>query len=222
MELVLSVLLAYIVYGISQVTDDLLGRAIDRPMWAMRPTLGKALFVAATWFTRPFLESCPTNPVVRGIAASLLSVTLPMVVLTGFIWCCIAAANYVFDSTFLRVAATAVLMLILAPFVLPLITILMLPLTLLILWPLDLLFPLRENIDTQTLTWCRTCKHHRKSKEYEDIFSGLWRSKSMPRSDKLPCNIALETSDVWKRYFSSEPKSRSLFPKDCPSYGKRA
>jgi hypothetical protein len=115
-----------------------------------------------------------------------------------------------------------VLIVIGALFVLPLIRLIMVPLTLIVAWPLDLLFPLKESKDAQTTKWCRNCKHHRKSKEYEDIMKGLWRSKTMPRSDKLPCNIALETSDVWERYYSSELSSRTLFPKDCTFFEKLA
>lgn len=57
MEIIGSAILAYLISGISQVTKDLGGHTIDRPMWAMRPTLGKAIFVALIW---------PTNPIIKG------------------------------------------------------------------------------------------------------------------------------------------------------------
>jgi len=216
-ELVISAFLAYALSGISQVFNDLSGHVKDRPVWTMHPTLGMALFVGATWITRPFYK----GQTGRQFAFGLLAVTLQMVILTGFIWGCIVAANQFFDSTFLRIATAAVLMVIGALVVLPLISVLMMPLTLLIAWPLNLLFPLKRSSDVQRIKWCRTCKHHRKSREYEDTLSGLWHSDSMPRSDKLPCKIALETAGVWTRYFSSEPSSRTLFPNDCPSYEPR-
>lgn len=192
-------------------------------MWTWRPTLGKILIVGASWFTRPFLENIHrSGQVARGIAFGLLGVSLQMVVLTFLIWGCIFVANYFFDSTLLRVATTAILTIIGVFIVLPLINVLLIPLTLLISWPLDLLFPLKETTEAQNIQWCRTCKHYRKSKEYEDTFKGLWRSESMPRSDKLPCNISLETANVWQLYFSLEPDSRALFPKDCSFYEKKA
>jgi len=224
MELITSVFLAYILSGISQVSNDLGVRAPDKPMWAMRPTFGRALLVGATWSTRPFLENINSKgQVARGIAFGLLSISLQMVVLTFFIWGCITAAPYFFDSTISRGVTTAILMFIGALIVLPLISVLMIPLTLIVAWPLDLLFPLKEASDVQAINWCRTCKHHRKVQEYEDISNkGLWRSETMPSSDKLPCNIALETGNVWKQYFSSMPVSRALFPKHCPVFEKRA
>ena len=56
MEIIISAILAYFLSGIYQVTKDVGGRVIDRPMWAMRPTLGKAILVALTWPTRPIIE----------------------------------------------------------------------------------------------------------------------------------------------------------------------
>jgi hypothetical protein len=222
MKIVISALLAYILSGISQVSKDLAGRATDRPMWTTRPTVGKALLVGATWIIRSFLESIhQTGQIARGIAFGLLGITLQMVVLTFFVWGCIAAAATIFDSMLLRLVAMLALMMIGSFIVLPLINVLMVPMTLVLAWPVDLLFPIKEATQAESIKWCRTCRHYQKSKEYEDLIYGLWRSKSMLRSDKLPCSIALETSDVWQRYFSSKSESRVLFPKDCPFYDKR-
>ena len=150
MEIIISVLLAYIIWGFFLVSKDLGGNALDRPMWAMRPTIGKAILIGATWFTRPFFECIQSEgQVARGIAVGLLVFSGLMGVLTFFIWVCIAASAYFFDSTVLRVVTTAVLMLIGAPIFLPLIQSLMFQLALLIAWPLNLLFPLKESTDVQ-------------------------------------------------------------------------
>ena len=223
MELITSAVIAYILSGISQVTKDLGSRAIDRPFWAMRLTPGKTILIALTWVTRPFIENFySSGQVARAIAFGLLSVIVQMVVLTAFIWGCIAASALLFDSTIFQVITTAILIVVGALFVLPLANLVMMPLTLLVAWPLDLLFPAKNNQNAQDIKWCRNCKHYRKSKEYEDALSGLWHSQEMPRSDKLPCKIVLETSAVWERYYESDPRSRTLFPKECPSLEKQA
>lgn len=219
MEIVVSAILAYLLSGISQVTKDLGGRVIDRPMWAMRPTLGKAILVALTWPTRQVIEGhYSTGQLGRAIVFGVLGVITQMAVLTAFIWGAYTLASLVFDNFALQLILAAVIALIGSLFVLPLVSLLMMPITLILAWPLDLLFPLKSEAQTSQIKWCRTCKHHRKVSDYEDTMKGLWREASMPRSDKLPCKIALETSQVWEAYYKTEPKSRSLFPKDCPQY----
>lgn len=222
MELAISVCLAFLISGISQVSKDLGGRAIERRIWALQPTLGKALLVGATWFTRPFLEQAGHGQVVRTAVFGVMSVVLQMAVLTVFIYGCILIAEYFFDSAVAKVVAAAVLMAVGALFVLPVVSLIMIPVTLLIAWPLDLLLPLKDKTAVANdVAWCRNCKHYRKAKEYEDIMTGLWRSESVPRSDKLPCAIPLEAADTWKRYYSFKPSQRALFPKDCSLFERR-
>jgi len=219
MEIIVSALLAYLLSGISQVTKDLGGRTIDRPMWAMRPTLGKAIFVALTWPTRPIIEGrYSTGQLGRSIVFGGLGVFTRMAVLTAFIWGAYVLAGLVFDNFALQLILAAVIAFIGSLFVLPLASLLMMPINLILAWPLDLLFPLKNEVQAKEIKWCRICKHYRKVSEYEDTMKGLWRETSIPRSDKLPCKIVLETSQVWEAYYETEPKSRSLFPKDCPQY----
>ena len=222
MRLILSIFLAYLLGGIFHVSEDLRGDSIDRPYWAWNPTLGKALLVGAIWFIRPILESIRrTGQAARGFVFGLLDVSIRLIIITLFIWGCLTVAAYLFDSILLRVVTIAVLMLIGSAIILPLIRILMILPTIIIALPLDILFPLKETIDVQNISWCRTCKHYRKSKEYENTFSGLWRSDTMPERYKLPCNIPLEAETVWQGHFSSKPDLRTLFPKDCPFFEKR-
>lgn len=219
MEIIVSAILAYLLSGLSQVTKDLGGRTIDRPMWAMRPTLGKAIFVALTWPTRPVIEGrYSTGQLGRSIVFGGLGVVIQMAVLTSFILGAYALAGLVFDNFVFQVILAAVIALIGSFLILPLASLLMIPVVLILSWPLDLLFPLKSDAQTKEIKWCRTCKNYRKVSEYDDTFKGLWHETSMPRSDKLPCKIVLETSQVWEAYYKTEPKSRSLFPKDCPRY----
>jgi hypothetical protein len=158
----------------------------------------------------------------RAIAFGLIGVGSQMAVLTGFIWGCLAISGSLFTSPIGQVIAVAVLLIVASPIVLPLLSIIMVPVTLVIAWPLDLIFPdRRDKAAARSIRWCRTCAHYRKSKEFEDSLGGLWHAASMPRSDKLPCKIPVETSDVWAAYFSTEPKARTLFPKDCRSFTER-
>jgi len=214
-KITISIALAYLLAGISQVTEDLGATPVDRPFWAIRPTLSKALFVGATWIARPFQKAGHSNQIAREIAFGLFSVTLHLAVLTGFIWCCITASAYLFDNVALQVVAIVVLLIVGTRFLMPWLNLLLMPLTWIVALPLDLLFPLKEQVDVQQIRWCKNCRHHRKSAQYEDIIHGLWRSNSKPQGGDLPCNITLETSEVWERYFLSKPEIRTLYPKDC-------
>ena len=222
MEIVICAILAYLLSGVSQVLKDLGGRVIDRPMWATNPTLGKALMVALTWPSRPVLASYLFGQFARAVAFGVLGVLIQMTALSAFIWASYAVAGLVFESFFFKLAFAAVIAFFGSLFVLPLVTLIMMPVTLLLAWPLDLLFPQASKTPAKEIRWCRTCKHYRKVPEYEDTMKGLWHEKSMPRSDKLPCKIALETSNLWEAYYETDPKSRSLFPKDCQLFERQA
>lgn len=223
MEIIISALLAYVLSGISQVTKDLSGNVIDRPMWAMEPTLGKAILVAITWPIRPIFEGgYSTGQLARSIVFGGLGAVIQMTVLTAFIWGAFTLAGLVFESLALQLILATVIAFIGLLFVLPLVSLIMIPITLLLAWPLNLLFSLKSNTQVKDIHWCRTCAHYRKVSEYEDTMKGLWHEESMPRSDKIPCKIVFETSQVWDAYYGTAPKSRTLFPKDCPFFEKRA
>lgn len=152
MEIVVSAILAYLLSGISQVTKDLAGRVIDRPMWAMRPTLGKAILVALTWPTRQIIGGhYSTGQLGRAIVFGVLGVITQMAVLTAFIWGAYALASLVFDNFAFQLILAAVIALIGSLFVLPLASLLMMPITLILAWPLDLLFPLKSEAQTSKI-----------------------------------------------------------------------
>jgi len=217
-NITISFVLAYLLAGISQITEDLAADPLSKPMWALRPTFGMMLFVGMTWFTRPFVEALHEQQVARSVTFAALKLLLPFAMTVALVWVCIAASEYWFENLALRILAVAVLLLLGARFVAPWLSLLMLPLTWIIALPIDLLFPLKKSGRTQEIKWCKNCEHHRSSERYEDIIRGLSRSKTMPRTSDLPCNIADEASDVWARYFRLEPDSRALYPKDCPYF----
>jgi hypothetical protein len=105
-NLTMSLALAYVLLGVSQVTEDLVADPFSKPMWAMRPTFGKMLLVGLTWFTRPFVEAAHSQQVARGIAFAIPIVILSFATLTAYTWVCIIAAEYWFDNLALRICAS--------------------------------------------------------------------------------------------------------------------
>jgi len=155
------------------------------------------------------------------VAFGLLGFTFQMVVAAGFMWLCITLSTHLFDSTILRVIATAVFFVLGAFFVMPFVMIVLTPLMLLVSLPLDWIFPSQDSVDAKSIAWCKNCRHYKKSKEYESTLGGLWNSSVLPPLDKLPCEIRSETVAVWDAHFSLEPRVRTLFPKDCPFFERR-
>jgi len=221
-NLTISLVLAYVLLGVSQVTEDLAADPLSKPMWALRPTFGKMLLIAATWFTRPFVDAGHSQQVARGIAFAIPKVILPFAMVVMFSWVCIIAAEYWFDNLPLQILTVAVLLIIGGRVVMPWVSLLMMPVSWLIALPLDWLFPLKESDNAKkALRWCKNCEHHKPSARYEDIIGGSWRAEAMPRISELPCDIAAEALDVWERYFSLELNHRALYPKDCPYFERR-
>lgn len=181
---------------------------------------------------RPLQTQSGTRPTIEGLRSSGefsrtilcggISVFTQMTVLAAFIWGAYTLAGLVFDNFSLQLILAAAIAFIGSLFVLPLVSILMMPVTLILAWPLDLVFPPKNEAQASKIQWCRTCKHHRKVSDYEDTTKGLWCDTSMPRIDKLPCRIVLETSQAWKAYYETAPRSRSLFPKNCPHYERHS
>src|SRR5215813_9024487 len=142
-NLTISLVLAYTLLGVSQVTEDLAADPIGKPLWALRPTFGKMLLIGATWFTRPFAEAAYSPQVARGIAFAIPKVILPFAMMVAFAWVCIITAQYWFDNLALRILTAAVLLIVGGRFVVvPWVSLLIMPLSLLVVLPLDWLFPL--------------------------------------------------------------------------------
>jgi len=143
MILAISGILAFVVSGVLLTSKDLSRRAVDRPSWALRPTLAKAAVNTLTWWARPFIDNYDsTGRMARAAAFGLLAVATQMTLFTALTWYCIALAGRLFDNAALIVTAAAVFILIGGAIVLPIATILTIPLTLLLSLALDWLFPL--------------------------------------------------------------------------------
>ncbi len=73
-------------------------------------------------------------------------------------------------------------------------------------------------VDTKKIEWCKTCKHHKKVKDYED---DLWQLDEISDTDKIPCKIYQETQSVWTAYFNKPKRERTLYPKNCSKWTKK-
>ena len=76
-------------------------------------------------------------------------------------------------------------------------------------------------VDPKSIRWCKTCKHRRKVRKYDDVTGGIWRSDQLPSNAQIPCKIVHETMDVWRSFFSLAHDKRPLLPKDCPKWIRR-
>jgi len=217
--IIISLLLAFALSGISQVIKDLGESALNRPGWARQPTISGALMVGVSWFTRPFIDAYYSNGQMgRAIAYGLLGVIAQLSVLTVFFWGAITISGNYIDSTLWQAVAVGVILIFGAPIILPIASILIIPVTLIVALPLDLLFPLKSTKEAKNIKWCKNCLHYRKSKKFEDTISGLWRSEEMPSNEIIPCKIVMEAIDDWAEYYDMEPSNRSLYPKDCEHF----
>ncbi len=146
MEIVICILLAYVLSGVSRVTKDLGKNVINRPIWAMNPTLDKIILAAISWPIRPIIEASQSSgQLARSVAFGLLAVLLQMLTFTVYIWCSYTIACLVFENFTLRIALSTVVVFVGSFFILPLMTFIMAPISLLLAWPLALLFPRKNN-----------------------------------------------------------------------------
>jgi len=217
--MVTSLVVAFFLIGFATVVSDFNGRAIDRPTWTFRPTIGKAFTMAATWFVRPFIETYDsTGSKVRALVMGLAIIALRLSVVSTLIWSAIHLSQRLFDSSLAVVACAAVLIVVGAMFILPLVNLLLVPLTLLLVVLLNFILPSEVSAETSVIRWCRTCRHHRQSGKYEDIMRGTWRSRTLPELKQLPCAMIAVTGDTWRRFYALDPEHRALFPKDCSAF----
>lgn len=227
MQVLVSFAVAYALLAVGQVQLDLGAGPLHAPLWTMEPTFRKMLVAGATWVARPFLvRGESTQKFIRRVAGGLIDVSVRLCVVATFVWLALAISGHLASQQFLRLVIAGLIVLIGAWTVLPLLLLVANVLVMVMMWPLlwlvDLVVPPEQAADLLKIRWCRNCRHYRKSKEFEDSINGLWRLEGMPRSDKLPCGIALEASPAWQRYFALAPGSRTLFPNDCELFERRA
>lgn len=221
MIVLFCLLISYIIYGFSQVIQDFGASPIDRVGWTRSPTLVKSTLAVLSWPFRPLIEARFSQNKSRGMAFGILNFILKMVILSAIIWILLITPSQISDRIFIQIPIFVLLVPILFLVALPIVNIIIIPIVLVLSIPLDLIFPLKDKVDTKSIVWCRNCQNYRKSKQYEDLISGLRQSESIPNADILPCKITSESAPVWAAYYSMAPKSRTLFPNDCPLFKPR-
>lgn len=128
MHLLISVVVAYLMSGLTQIQKDLNLPASERRGWAVHPSLQNAALTGATWFVRPYVDARrATGRPRRALLAAIIGVALQMALFTVFIWGCIVVAGHVFESTVGLAISSAALVLIGTPIVSVVINIMLLP-----------------------------------------------------------------------------------------------
>lgn len=96
MDIIISLVLAFVTLAISQVMRDLREPIPDRLPWARHPTLGVALMIGATWFVRPFSYgyAAYNGHLAKAIAYGSVGVLGPFAIVTVFFWVPIAISTH--------------------------------------------------------------------------------------------------------------------------------
>ena len=126
-KITISLILAYLMAGVSQVTEDLAADPVRRP-WTLRPMIGQMIYTGATWVARPFNEAAYSTLVANRVPFAFVQAALPLAITAGFVWCCITVSVYLLDNLALQMAAVTALLIIGTRFVLPWLGSLWLPL----------------------------------------------------------------------------------------------
>ena len=138
------------------------------------------------------------------------------------IWISYAIATWAVENVTFQILLTVLIAVVGAFIVVPLVNILLTPIIYLITVPLNQLFPLKNNLQVEEIRWCGTCKHQKRTVEYEEPLHGLWLREDMPAREKLPCKIVDDTAYIWEVYYKTEPGSRAMFPENCYQYEKQS
>lgn len=141
MDILLYVGIAYVLCGISLVLNDVSGRPIDRPSWAILPTLQKALGVGLLWFVRPTLDASSFGISTRAVAFGAFGALVQLMVTTALVWACAAISGMISEASIVRVLLSSVFLVVAMLFVMPILKIPLMLITTVIAIPLDLLFP---------------------------------------------------------------------------------
>jgi hypothetical protein len=184
----ISLILAYLMAGVSQVTEDL---AAD----PLRPTVSKMFYIGATWFARPFIDAAWSNQVPRRIAFAFVEVTLPFAIITGLVWCWITAAVYLFNNVALQMIVVTILLIIGTRFVLPSLGILLSPLALIISLLIDLLFPLKNGVATANTNVAKPRPQSQQMTAAQPTEAPPAQSHEMPKKDKSDLPKQLPSAD---------------------------
>jgi hypothetical protein len=144
MTILISLILAFILCGVTRVLTDLRSRGSGNPGWTEKPSLGKAFMIAITWFTRPTPANIhPPGTRAKGLMFGALCSLIQFAMLVILIWAGITAVTQVFDNVFLQIIVVAGFLAVLAAYVMPVFTLAVIPLIVSLAVLLDKLFPLR-------------------------------------------------------------------------------
>ena len=80
---------------------------------------------------------------------------------------------------------------------------------------------LGTNIDVKKIQWCKTCKHFRKTRNWDRITDPLRQHGELVDDTEIPCKIVEETKSVWVNYFDTNKMERTLYPNGCQIWTKK-
>lgn len=146
--MLLYLLVSFLICGWAQVASDLGRHTLDRPGWALRPSISGALFAGATWFLRPIFQIKWTG---AGLAKSIVyggvGVTLQWLSVALVLRACGEGAALLTDITIFRIIAFLVLAFVGFFILMPLLRIPMALITLIVLTPVGWFFARPSNIE---------------------------------------------------------------------------
>jgi hypothetical protein len=133
-NLTISMVIAYLLAGVSQVTEDLTADPIRKPFWAMRPTVAKAMLYGVTWPLRPLVGEASSA---RDVAFAAMNLIVAFSMTTGWVWLTLLISEYFFQSALARVVSMVIILPLSSRFILPWVALLTMPLMLVLAFPLD-------------------------------------------------------------------------------------
>jgi len=153
MEIIISIVCAYLVTGWMSVSQQMSQPPMDRPMWATNPSAKTFLTMVAMWPASQVIYNIQsTGQVGRSIAYGILSAAIQLGWLSAYIWFVYTLLGSYIDSFILHIAATTIVSIVGGFIVSPIATILSLPITLIFGFFIDLVFPLKSNHDQNNQT----------------------------------------------------------------------
>lgn len=104
-NLTISLVVAYLLAGVSQVTEDLAADPVHKPFWATRPTVAKALLHGLTWPARTLAETTA-----RDTAFATVNLIVTFLMTVGCVWLTLLVSEYFFQSMLARVISVAIIL----------------------------------------------------------------------------------------------------------------
>ncbi len=139
------VLLGYALCGWQRVGADMRADPLNRPFWAIRPTLGMVLFIGFFWWYAEIAKARrDLRWTTRDVVVGLLGALVRLGVASLLIWSAFAVTGLFLEHWLARVLAAVVVFALGVPLLSPLLAIPMMLVGLIIAAPLNLLFPDKE------------------------------------------------------------------------------